>query len=111
MVQAVHGHHGLKNAGEKKVTNVVVIRNARARHSVNCPRSSGSGRTWFRLYTDTKAWENAGEKKVTNVVVVLFRTHIVQAVHGHHGLRNAGEKEGYKCRRCLPMLKRSPKRC
>ncbi len=26
-----------------------------ARHSVNWPRSNGSGRTWFRLYTDTKA--------------------------------------------------------
>ncbi len=54
-----------------------------------------SGRTWFRLYTDTTAWE-AGEKKVTNVVVVLFRTHMVQAVHGHHGLRNAGEKKATK---------------
>ncbi len=36
---------------------------------------------------------NAGEKKVTNVVVVLFRAHMVQAVHGYHGLKNAGEKK------------------
>jgi hypothetical protein len=87
-----------------------------------------SGRTWFRLYTDTTAKEmrekrrlqmsslfchmvqavhgqqglrNAGEKKVTNVVVVLFRAHMVQAVHGHHGLKKCGRKEGYKCRRCF----------
>jgi hypothetical protein len=36
---------------------------------------------------------NAGEKKVTNVVVVLFPVYMVQAVHGHHGLRNAGGKK------------------
>ncbi len=64
MVQAVHGHQGLGNAGEKKVTNVVVIRNARARHSVNWPRSSGSGRTWFRLYTDTTAWEMREKRRL-----------------------------------------------
>jgi hypothetical protein len=118
----------------------------RARHSVNWPRSSGSGRTWFRLYTDTTAWEMREKRlqmssslcsgrtwfrlytdttawemrekrrlQTSSLFLTLgraatrtgslqrFRAHMVQAVQSTrtHGLRNAGEKEGYKGRRCF----------
>jgi hypothetical protein len=74
MVQAVHGHHGLGNAREKKVTNVVVIRNASAPQR----ELAALQRFWAHMVQAVHGHHglgNAGEKKVTNIVVVLFRAH------------------------------------
>jgi hypothetical protein len=83
MVQAVHGDHGLRNAGEKKVTNVVVVL-FRA-HMVQAVHGH-------------QGLVNAGEKKVANVVVVLFRAHMVHCTRTPRP-EKCGRKEGYKCRR------------
>jgi hypothetical protein len=60
-----------------------------------------SGRTWFRLYTDTTAWEMREKKRLQ------MSSCFVSDAHGSGCTRTpwpgkCGRKEGYKCRRFVP---------